>query len=359
MATETRTGGRAATDAVIGGGLAIAVGRPSGATPDGFSWRRLSDLARLETGHTPSRRHPEYWDGGIPWIGIRDATGNHGRKITTTLQTVTQEGIDNSSARLLPAGTVCLPRTASVGYDVVMGVPMATSQDFVNWVCGPDLDPRYLKYVLQADREALLRFANGSTHQTIYFPEVKAFHALLPSIEKQRAIAATLGALDDKIESNRRAIRLMERLGAAHLESRAKPDAHGFPEYSANTLGDILSVLETGSRPRGGVSTETRGIISLGAESIQSAGVTSRTCFKFVTSEYAASMKRGRLADGDVLVYKDGGTPGNFRPHVSAFGFGFPASDATINEHVYRVRAVSGISQAVLYWVLRSEWMDQ
>lgn len=97
----------------------------------------------------------------------------------------------------------------------MMGVPMATSQDFVNWVCGPELEPRYLKYVLQSDREALLRFANGSTHQTIYFPEVKAFHALLPNIEEQHEIVATLGALDEKIESNRRASNLLIEIAMA------------------------------------------------------------------------------------------------------------------------------------------------
>ncbi len=241
MSTETRTGGRPATQAVIGGGLAIAVGNPTTPTPNGFEWRPLNQLARLETGHTPSRRHPEYWNGEIPWIGIRDATGNHGRTITQTLQTVTQEGLDNSSARLLPAGTVCLSRTASVGFVVVMGVPMATSQDFVNWVCGPELDPRYLKYVLQADREALLRFANGSTHQTIYFPEVKAFHALLPRIEEQRAIAATLGALDDKIESNEQAVVLAEGLGDALFAGSRGGDA----ELSA------VATLTMGSSPPG------------------------------------------------------------------------------------------------------------
>jgi type I restriction enzyme S subunit len=189
---------------VIGGGTAIAVGKPATPTPAGFEWTALSEVARLETGHTPSRRHPEYWGGDVPWIGIKDATANHGRTIYSTVQTVTEAGIANSSARMLPAGTVCLSRTASVGYVVVMGVPMSTSQDFVNWVCGPELDHRYLKYVLQLERDTLLRFASGTTHQTIYFPEAKAFHALLPRIDEQRAIADVLGALDDKIECNRK-----------------------------------------------------------------------------------------------------------------------------------------------------------
>lgn len=181
----------------------------------------------------------------------------------------------------------------------------------------------------------------------------------LPSIEEQRAIAATLGALDDKIESNRRAIGALEALGEAILERALKLDAYGFPAYSPDLrVGDMVSVLETGSRPKGGVSAATVGIVSLGAESIQSAGVMSTTAFKRVPRDFADSMRRGKLVDGDVLVYKDGGSPGNFVPHVSAFGYGFPVVEATINEHVYRVRAIEGVSQGLLYWLLRSSWMD-
>src|SRR5207247_5267170 len=130
----------------------------------------------LETGHSPRRKKPEYWVGDIPWIGIKDATENYGRVIMDTYQHTNELGIANSSARLLPRNTVCLSRTASVGYVVVMGQPMATSQDFVNWVCSNDLDWRFLKYVLVAEKDSFLRFAHGTTHQTIYFPEVKAFH---------------------------------------------------------------------------------------------------------------------------------------------------------------------------------------
>jgi len=197
---QTRTGGKAATEGVIPGKYALSVGMPSTAAPEGWIWTPLSSVARLETGHTPSRKHPEYWGGDIPWVGIRDATGNHGATIHRTNQYTTSLGIANSSARILPANTVCLSRTASVGYVVVMGVPMATSQDFVNWVCGPDIDYRFLKYVLLAEHDSLLRFASGTTHQTIYFPEAKAFHVCLPPIRFQQKIAETLQSLDDGIE---------------------------------------------------------------------------------------------------------------------------------------------------------------
>jgi type I restriction enzyme S subunit len=185
----------------------------------GWKWTMLSSVAQLESGHTPSRKHPEYWNEGIPWIGIKDATENHGRTLADTYQHVSALGLQNSSARLLPANTVCLSRTASVGFVVVMGRPMATSQDFVNWVCGPSIEAHYLKYIFLAENEALWRFASGTTHQTIYYPEAKAFHVCLPPLAEQKAIAAVLGALDDKIELNRRMNATLEAMARALFQS--------------------------------------------------------------------------------------------------------------------------------------------
>ncbi|WP_454035788.1 restriction endonuclease subunit S [Cupriavidus metallidurans] len=179
----------------------------------------LTDVARLETGHTPSRKHPEYWGGDVPWIGIRDATGNHGGTLHKTLQYTNELGIRNSSARILPANTVCLSRTASVGYVVVMGVPMATSQDFVNWVCGPGLNHSFLKYVLLGEQGSFLRFASGTTHQTIYFPEVKAFHIALPPLRTQQEIADVLGSLDDRIDLLRQTSTTLESIAQALFKS--------------------------------------------------------------------------------------------------------------------------------------------
>jgi type I restriction enzyme S subunit len=100
-----------------------------------------------------------------------------------------------------------------------MGREMATSQDFVNWVCGPRLLPDYLKYILLAERDSLLRFASGTTHQTIYYPEAKAFHALLPPPREQGQIAEILRALDDKIELNRRLNETLEEMARALFKS--------------------------------------------------------------------------------------------------------------------------------------------
>jgi type I restriction enzyme S subunit len=136
--------------------------------PKGWLWVPLVEIARLESGHTPSRNRPDWWGGDIPWIGLVDARVHNNGTIFDTIQQTNEQGLANSAARLLPQGTVCFSRTASVGYVVIMGRPMATSQDFVNWVPTDAISSSWLQLVMIAERPALGRFSKGAVHQTIY-----------------------------------------------------------------------------------------------------------------------------------------------------------------------------------------------
>lgn len=199
--------GRAATTTVIAGRYALSVGMPGTNPPKGWVWTSIYDLSELGTGHTPSRKHPEYWGGSIPWIGIKDAANHHGEVIFETLQHTNELGLANSAARLLPKNTVCLSRTASIGYVVVMGRDMATSQDFVTWTCNEGLDPHFLKFALMAEGDDVRRFGKGTTHTTIYFPEVKAFHICIPPANEQRRIVEKIEACMQRVEYAENAIK--------------------------------------------------------------------------------------------------------------------------------------------------------
>lgn len=194
---------RPASNDVIPGVAALSVGHPGTVPPDGWQWIRLTDVARLESGHTPSRKHPEYWNGDVPWVSLPDARRHHGGVIHDTTQKTNDKGLANSAARLLPAETVCLSRTASVGYVFRLGRPMATSQDFVNWVCSEALDPRFLMYALMAEGDHLLNFGKGTTHTTIYFPEALAFHLCLPPLAEQRRIVETVSLVLARVHAAR------------------------------------------------------------------------------------------------------------------------------------------------------------
>jgi type I restriction enzyme S subunit len=156
--------------------------------PSGWKWHGLRKVARLESGHTPSRRHPEWWGGDIPWISLADIRNLDGKVAYETIEYTNPDGIDNSAARVLPAGTVVMSRTASVGYVTIMGRDMATSQDFVNWVCGPELMPEFLALLLQASRQYIKTLSSGAIHQTVYMPTVEAFEVCLPSLPTQQAL---------------------------------------------------------------------------------------------------------------------------------------------------------------------------
>lgn len=161
--------------------------------PEGWQWHLLTDLARLESGHTPSRYHPEWWGGDIAWIALPDIRALDGKVAFETSEYTNDAGIANSSARILPADTVVLSRTASVGFVTMMGRPMATSQDFVNWICGSDLDPHFLVLLLRASRKFIHSVSSGAVHKTVYMPTVKSFRVCVPSLDEQKQIASTLG----------------------------------------------------------------------------------------------------------------------------------------------------------------------
>ncbi|MFB9349212.1 restriction endonuclease subunit S [Streptomyces heliomycini] len=183
-------------------------------------------LARLGSGHTPSRSKPEYWqDCTIPWITLADVwqlRNGQTRIITETKENISSAGLANSSAVKHPAGTVILSRTASVGFSAIMGRDMATSQDFATWTCGPNLESRYLLHALRGMAPDLKRVAMGSTHKTIYMPDIEQLRIPLPPLEEQRRIADFLdyetSKLDNLVTKKQRLVSLMnERIDSRVL----------------------------------------------------------------------------------------------------------------------------------------------
>jgi len=161
--------------------------------------------ARLESGHTPSRSRPDWWvDCTVPWFTLADVwqiRSGGADVVYETKEMVSELGLANSSARLLPKGTVMLSRTASVGFSAIMGVDMATTQDFANWVCGKALLPEFLLCVFRSMSGEFRRLMMGSTHNTIYMPDIQAFRFALPPIEEQRAIVAYVRQATDSFDA--------------------------------------------------------------------------------------------------------------------------------------------------------------
>jgi len=188
-----------------------------GDVPEKWTVIQIRQAAKLESGHTPSRQHPEYWENcTVPWITladvwqIRDAKAEY---VFDTKEKVSELGLANSSARRLPKGTVILSRTASVGFSGIMGTDMATTQDFANWMCGPRLQPEFLLYVLRAMVGEFRRLMMGSTHNTIYMPDIKSLRFALPSLDQQIEIVEHVRAITREFDAlTAEAQRVIDRL---------------------------------------------------------------------------------------------------------------------------------------------------
>lgn len=174
-----------------------------GAVPSHWPIERLKYVARLESGHTPSRTNDELWQNcTIPWVTLNDVGYLQTNEfIETTVNLISEEGIAASSARVLPAGTVVLSRDATVGRCGILAIPMATSQHFVDWVCSDRLLPRYLWLLLRTAMQAHFdSLTAGATLKTIGLPDVKKLVAPVPPVSEQKQIVGEAASI--RLRSN-------------------------------------------------------------------------------------------------------------------------------------------------------------
>ena len=176
---------------------------------------RLDQLADISSGGTPSRDVDEYWDGNIPWVTPTDITACRGNYVLETVDRITKKGLLNSSAKLLPQGTILLTSRATVGIPRIAGKAVTTNQGFKNLLPHPQVDGKFLFYQLQHQRGAFERYAAGST-----FPEINkkdTARVLIPHpADKaiQEKIASVLSCIDTTIEKT-------EALIAKHQQIKA------------------------------------------------------------------------------------------------------------------------------------------
>ncbi|WP_345638043.1 restriction endonuclease subunit S [Rugosimonospora acidiphila] len=272
-------------------------------------------VARLGTGHTPSRQHPEYWENcTIPWVTLADVGQLRDGTVDTisgTAEMISPLGVANSAAVQHPAGTVILSRTASVGFSAVLGTDMATSQDYATWTCGPRLDPKYLLHALRAMAPDLRRLATGSTHKTIYMPDIAELRIPLPPLAEQRRIADFLDAetvrIDTLVDLVKRAIKLLEARRRLHVLDLIEPvrDNVARPTVALKYLSSSLSVGIVITPARWYVDGD--GVVALRGLNIRPGRISIDDIVR-ISQEGHTLHAKSKLRAGDVVVVRTGQT---------------------------------------------------
>ncbi len=175
-----------------------------GEVPEGWEVVKVKFVAKMESGHTPSRSEPSNWieeECVIPWVSLNDT--KHLKEndfIGDTSVKISEKGMKNSSAHLLPAGVVVFTRDATIGLTAITTCPAAVSQHIIAWVPSTKVLPKYLLLSFTAMQQYLESLTFGSTLKTIGMSDVRKLTMPVPPLPEQTAIASYLDRETAKID---------------------------------------------------------------------------------------------------------------------------------------------------------------
>lgn len=163
---------------------------------------KLSEIMDLIGGGTPKTSVPEYWGGDIPWLSVKDFN-NDFRYVYKTEKTITEEGLKNSSTKMLYRDDSIISARGTVGEMAMIPFPMAFNQSCYGLRAKRNIvDPTFLYYLVKYNVRILQKNTHGSVFDTITRDTFSGIDIDIPPIDAQRKIAGILRDLDDKIELN-------------------------------------------------------------------------------------------------------------------------------------------------------------
>ena len=163
---------------------------------------KLSEIMDVIGGGTPKTSIPEYWNGDIPWLSVKDFN-NDNRYVYETEKTITEEGLKNSSTKLLERDDCIISARGTVGEMAMIPFPMAFNQSCYGLRAKKRIvHPTFLYYLVKYNVRVLRKNTHGSVFDTITRDTFAGIEVSVPEMEAQIKILSVLQSLDDKIELN-------------------------------------------------------------------------------------------------------------------------------------------------------------
>jgi len=322
-----------------------------GDIPEGWKWVKLGEVVKIIKGRKPETLIENPKENSLPYL-----TAEYFR------YRIPYQFVNIEKEKNLPVcekDDIILIWDGSQAGQVFTGLKGILASTMVKII--PNLDivnKAYLYFFLTTKFEYLNTQTTGSAIPHVNKNAFLNLPIPFPPLPEQKAIADVLSSIDDKIELLHCQNKTLEEMAMTLFRQWfIEPTKDGLPDgWEEGKLGDILSVIESGSRPKGGIDPNLKdGIPSIGAENINGLGNYDYSKTKYISKEFYNSMKRGRIQDYDVLIYKDGAYIGK----KAMFGKGYPFEKATINEHVFILRGNNKVNQFFLYFLLDQKDLEQ
>ena len=200
-------------------------------------------------GGTPKTSVPEYWGGNIPWISIKDIVESN-NIIENTEKTITEEGLNNSSTKILDKGDIIISARGTVGKIALISKPMAFNQSCFGIKVNRNVDPVFFYYVLVNSISTIKKNTQGSVFDTITAKTFDSIRIAMPTFEVQRRIGSFLSSIDSQINANMRINDYLSQISNL-LFSRIYTESE-----LHNALLSDLAVITMGQSPPGDTYNE-------------------------------------------------------------------------------------------------------
>lgn len=281
-------------------------------------WKAVSleDISQIVGGGTPSKEKTEYWGGEIPWVTPTDVTRGKVRKLEFTENRITKIGLSESSAKLIPSGSILMTTRATIGECVINMIPMATNQGFTNFICNERVYNEYLYYALCRHKIDFERLGSGSTFKEVSKRTIRSFKVMLPPLPEQRKIAAILSSVDEAIEKTEAIIEqtetvkkgLMQQLltrGIGHIRFKQTEIGEIPEEWEVRLLEQVCERIFVGIATSTTENYATEGVPILRNQNIKE-DMLEITELLYITPEFSERNKSKKLVRGDVLTVRTG-----------------------------------------------------
>lgn len=182
--------------------------------PNNWKTFKLSEILKIIGGGTPKTSIPEYWNGNIPWLSVKDFQGEK-KFVSETEKNITELGLSKSSTKLLPKGAIIISARGTVGELAVLEKDMTFNQSCYGLLPNERTNADFLYYLVKQKIRELQGLSYGSVFDTITTKTFDNLHVQIPNLKEQKAIANILSTIDDKIENNLAINKTLEEMAMA------------------------------------------------------------------------------------------------------------------------------------------------
>lgn len=329
--------------------------------PENWVWVRLGEVTKVVGGGTPSTSKKEYYDeGNISWLSPVDLSNYNGIYISRGNKMITLEGLNNSSAKLLPKDTVCLTSRAPIGYVAIAEKELCTNQGFKSFLPSPTYLAKFLYWYLKGNKELLESKASGTTFLELSASKAATIEFPLPPLSEQQRIVERIEELFAKLDEAKERLQevvdsfavrkaaILHRAFTGELTKQWRRENGVSDESWEEKKGeDFFEYVTSGSRgwakyysDKGSIFVRmgnlNHGTIELDFSDIQ-----------YVELPDQVEGQRSKLQKNDILI--------SITADVGMIGLVREDMDAYINQHVALARPKNDLYAEFLAWYFVSD----